>query len=134
LIIAELPSEGAASDSDLSLVVAELQNEVVGAAGVEVHGSFGLLRSVVVAEGVRGMGVGRALVADRLRWADDRALHALYLLTIDATEYFAGHGFRAIDRDQVPPEIRRSSEYESLCPESATVMVRSAADRTGELR
>jgi amino-acid N-acetyltransferase len=132
LTLAGLPSEDVTGESELNLIVAEQQHEVVGAAGIEANGSFGLLRSVVVAEKLRGMGLGRALVDERLRWAAEEGLAALYLLTIDAEDYFSNYGFRAIQRDQVPPEIQRTSEYESLCPDTAAVMVLKLANPAGE--
>ena len=46
---------------------------------------------------------------------------AVYLTTT-AEGYFARHGFGAIDRATVPPAIRSSAEFSTLCPTTAVVM------------
>lgn len=97
--------------------------EVVGVCGVEKHGPYGLLRSLAVSPSRRGTGLGRVLVEDRVRWAGGEGLRALYLLTTDADGYFERFGFVRVDRGETPPEIKASSEFSSLCPESAVVMV-----------
>jgi N-acetylglutamate synthase-like GNAT family acetyltransferase len=122
---AGLPCEGVAARFDTAYVLADSAGGVVGVAGVEVHGRLGLLRSVAVAGHLQGTGIGQALVADRLRWATEQGLEALYLLTLDAAGYFTRFGFRPVDRERVPDQIRRSSEFESLCPDTAAVMVRN---------
>ena len=37
-------------------------------------------------------------------------------------EYFPKFGFRKIHRDKTPEEIKKSTEFSSVCPDSATVM------------
>ncbi len=97
--------------------------EVVGVCGVEKHGPYGLLRSLAVSSPQRGTGIGRILVENRIKWAADEGLRALYLLTTDAEGYFERFGFVRIERAEAPAEIKASSEFSSLCPESAAVMV-----------
>ncbi len=109
-------------------VVAVADARVMAAAGVEAHGRRGLLRSVVVSPERRGTGVGAALVHDRLEWSRRCGLTELYLLTETARDFFARRGFTRIERSAAPAEIQRSDEFARLCPESATVMVRSLAD------
>jgi amino-acid N-acetyltransferase len=48
----------------------------------------------------------------------------LYLLTTTAREFFAGRGYRAIDRADAPERIRGTTEFSDLCPASATAMVK----------
>src|SRR5512135_2374721 len=69
-------------------VVGERGGAVVAAAGLEVYGRAGLLRSVVVSPELRGSGLGAALT-DRIA-ADAAAagVRVLYLLTTTAAEYF----------------------------------------------
>jgi amino-acid N-acetyltransferase len=118
-----LPVEGVKKAIGL-FVVAHLKGKVVGVAGVERCGDFGLLRSVAVDPGVRGRGVG----AEMTKWliADSEAtgLHSLYLLTTTAEGYFPRFGFEKTSRDTVPAEIQQSSEFKDICPSSATVMRR----------
>jgi amino-acid N-acetyltransferase len=104
--------------------VAVESGRLIGAAGVERYGSYGLLRSVVAAPDWRGRGIGEALVRDRLGWAERAGLEAVYLLTTTAMEYFPRLGFAAVERATAPAEIRASPEFSSVCPSSAVVMRR----------
>lgn len=104
-------------------VVAEASGEVVGVAGLEVHGSDGVLRSVVVAEPRRGSGLGDRLVTAAVDHARDARIQRLYLLTTTAADYFPRHGFRTLSRDEAPAAIRASVEFREACPASAVAMV-----------
>jgi N-acetylglutamate synthase-like GNAT family acetyltransferase len=95
---------------------------LAGAGGLEVRGDAGLLRSLVVAEGLRGTGLGRALVEAVEAVARRRGLQELVLLTETAHEFFARLGYAAILRDEAPAAIRGSAEFRSLCPQSARCM------------
>jgi amino-acid N-acetyltransferase len=120
----DLPTAGVRDFIEEAYVVAVHDSETWGVAGIEPYGRYGLLRSVAVSPGFRGRGLGLALVADRLEWAGTRGLAAVFLLTTDAAEYFERLGFSRTDREKVPPEIEASPEFESICPESAIVMVK----------
>ena len=126
LLEADLPADGLEDQFGPRYAVAEAggasEGGLVGAAGVEVYGAIGLLRSVVVAPSHRGTGLGRALVADRLAWARRQGLTAVYLLTTTATDFFARLGFERVEREGVPPAIRASREFASVCPSTAVVM------------
>ncbi len=89
----------------------EMGGEIVGAAGVEIHGACGLLRSVVTAPGVRGTGLGRRLVEDRITWARRAGLESLTLFTVSAADFFAHLGFREVPRANVPSPIHSSAEF-----------------------
>lgn len=102
--------------------VAEISGAVAGCAGVELHAPYGLLRSVAVEPDRRGCGVGQALAAERVAWAREQKLAALFLLTTTAAPFFARLGFEHVARASVPSEIQVSREFADLCPESATVM------------
>ncbi len=103
-------------------VVAVADADTVGAAGLEVYGRSGFLRSVAVRNDWRGAGLGRRLVADRLAAA--RALHldAVYLLTDTAAGFFRREGFLPLSREAVPAEVRAAPEFASLCPASSHVL------------
>ena len=122
LAAAQLPVEGLEDQFGPPYVVAERAGCLVGAAGVEAYGTAGLLRSVVVAAAERGTGLGRALTADRLAWARAQRLEAVYLLTTTAADFFARLGFERVEREGVPPAIRASREFASVCPSTAVVM------------
>jgi amino-acid N-acetyltransferase len=120
---AKLPVEGLADQFPWAYVVARLDGEVVGVAGLETYGTSGLLRSVAVAPGQRRSGTGRALVTDRLAAARAMGLDAVYLLTIDAAGYFPRFGFARAPREAAPVELAASPEFSGACPASAICMV-----------
>lgn len=117
-----LPVDGLDEHFGTSYVVAVNNGRMVGIAGIEVHGPYGLLRSVSVLPDVQGTGLGADMVVERLERARESGLRAVYLLTTTAAEYFPRFGFRVVDRSDVPIDIRESREYSESCPESATVM------------
>ncbi len=121
-----LPLAGV-SDSLATFVVAERGTDLVGVAGLEVCGDNALLRSVAVRPDGRGRGIGRALITRMIADAEARGLGALYLLTTTAERYFPQYGFVQVTRDAVPAAIRATAEFQSACPESATVMSRKLA-------
>jgi len=104
------------------LFVAQDGPMLVGAGGFEVHGESGLLRSVVVADRLRGTGLGRALVESVEAAARQRGLRELVLLTETARDFFARIGYVDIARESAPEAIRSSAEFRSLCPQSARCM------------
>lgn len=105
-------------------VVAESGGEIIGVAGLEEYASGALLRSVVVAPGWKGRGVGGALVEAVLNQAERSGHTHVYLLTTTAERYFPRHGFRSISRGDVPEEVQQSVEFREACPASAAVMVK----------
>jgi amino-acid N-acetyltransferase len=104
------------------LVAQSSQGVLVGAIGLEQFGAQGLLRSLVVGENARGVGLGRELVARLEQFAADLGVTELWLLTIDADSFFRRIGFSIRDRDEVPYAVRSTSEFSELCPTSAFLM------------
>lgn len=102
--------------------VATTDAGTVGTGGVERVDSDGLLRSVVVTEAYRGQGYGTALCAALEDHARTTGVEELYLLTTTAAEFFRDRGYDVVDRNLVPPGIRRTREFADLCPETATCM------------
>ena len=62
LAAAGLPVAGVEDQLEDGFVVLERDGAMVGVAGLEVYGAYGLLRSVAVAESLRGTGLGDAVV------------------------------------------------------------------------
>jgi arsenite methyltransferase len=118
---ADLPVAGVEDQYDDGFVVALADDAVIGAAGLEIYGAYGLLRSIVVSPDARGHGAGEALVRERLGYATSRGVRRVYLLTTTAAPFFARLGFTPVSRDDVPASVRRSPEFD-ICPGSATVM------------
>ncbi|HEX9939822.1 MAG TPA: arsenic resistance N-acetyltransferase ArsN2 [Longimicrobium sp.] len=119
----DLPPDGLDEQFGDPYAVAVSDGRIVGAAGVEVYGTAGLLRSVAVDPAWQGRGVGAALTAERLRWARERGLESVYLLTNTAAGYFPKLGFTPVPREQVPDGVRTSLQFASVCPSTANVMV-----------
>lgn len=119
---ANLPPDGLDEQFGDPYAVAVSDGRIVGAAGVEVHGGAGLLRSVVVDAAWRGRGLGAALTRERLRWARQRGLDSVYLLTDSAGEWFPRLGFAPVGREQVPDAVRGSLQFASVCPSTAAVL------------
>ena len=117
-----LPPDGLDEQFGDAYAVALADGEIVGAAGVEVYGRAGLLRSVAVDPGWQGHGVGRRLTEERLRWAAARGLDTVYLLTTTAGGYFPRLGFAPVAREEVPAEVRGSLQFASVCPSTAAVL------------
>lgn len=119
---AELPLEGVEEQFGPGYAVAVEDQRIIGAAGVERYGRWGLLRSVVTDPEWRRQGVAETLTRNRLAWAETEGLEGVYLLTETAAAYFPRLGFAEVDREELPLEIRESREVTSLCPASAVAM------------
>lgn len=96
--------------------------ELLAAGGIEIHDADGLLRSVVVADSMRGKGLGGAVAATVEGHARAKGVRALFLLTTTAADFFPRLGYAAFDRARVPAAIAQSAEFASLCPASAVCM------------
>ncbi|MFK8031056.1 MAG: arsenic resistance N-acetyltransferase ArsN2 [Gammaproteobacteria bacterium] len=104
---------------------ASIGGTLEGVIGYEPYGEIGLLRSLAVSSTARGAGLGAQLVQRLETAAAEAGIEHLFLLTTDADGYFASRNYRVIDRDAVPEEIRGTAQFSSLCPDSATVMVKT---------
>lgn len=93
-----------------------------GIVGLEVHGQYGLLRSLVVRQNTRNSGYGKNLVSEIEKLALLKKVKILYLLTNTAEKFFARLNYEQIERADVPQPIRNTQEFTSLCPDSAVVM------------
>ncbi len=123
LTASDLPVVGVAG-AITTFVVAEHRGELVGVAGLELCCDNGLLRSVAVAPAWQKQGLARTLVSRVIAEAEERRLHAMYLLTTTAAHYFPKFGFTETTRASVPADVAATEEFTSACPASAVVMVR----------
>lgn len=120
-----LPVEDLGPDSLGSFLVAEDGKDIVGLIGLEVFGTTGLLRSLVVAGVARRTGLGGKLVGSLESAAQTAGIEELWLLTIDAEKFFQRQGFTIVDREVVPDSIRATDEFGELCPSTAFLMMKS---------
>ena len=122
LLAAEGLPQGGVAEGITHFHVLDDGHGVIATAGIEAHGSSALLRSVVVAPANRSRGLARRLIVRMLQHVRELGHDSLYLLTMDADEYFAGLGFIRLSRDDAPEEIRRCQQYREQCPDSAVLM------------
>jgi amino-acid N-acetyltransferase len=123
----ELTEQDVAARWGHYFVVREDDGRVVGIAGLEIHGDFGLLRSVAVDPDYRGQGLAASLVEAAMERAKKLNLRSVYLLTTTARDYFARRGFADCGRDEAPAAVRESWEFRSGCPSTAAFMKRTVA-------
>ncbi|MBI3899855.1 MAG: GNAT family N-acetyltransferase [Gammaproteobacteria bacterium] len=96
-----------------------------GVIGFELHGNTALLRSLAVTAVQRGRGVGSRLVVHAEQYARANGIESLYLLTTTAEKFFRRRGYQPSARAAAPAGIRDTTEFSSLCPASAVLMVKN---------
>jgi N-acetylglutamate synthase-like GNAT family acetyltransferase len=126
----DLPHEGVAEHLEGFLVARDGEGRLVGAIGLERHGSVGLLRSAAVAPGLQRSGLGSCLTSALLRRAQGDGIEKVVLLTTTARDFFARRfGFSEADRAAFDRELSGSSEWGLPRCSSAACM---ALDLKGE--
>jgi amino-acid N-acetyltransferase len=123
LIQAELPGEDFTQHLN-HFLTAKQNSTLAGAVGLEIYDELGLLRSLVVEASYRGQGLGKKLCEQIFAYAQSQGVKKLYLLTTTAANFFPKLDFSPIDRDSVPPAIRATEEFASICPSTAICMVK----------
>jgi amino-acid N-acetyltransferase len=117
-----LPQAGL-SDHLATTLVAREDQAIVGSAALELYGTTALLRSVAVADRLRGQGLGQQLTKAALNLAKQQGVTTVYLLTETASNFFPRFGFRPITRSGVTPAVQASVEWTTACPVTAQAMV-----------
>jgi amino-acid N-acetyltransferase len=126
---ANLPTADLVSASPQFFVIRDA-GRIVATGALERFGSAALLRSVVVAADQRSRGLGRQMSRELEREALNSGISELILLTESAADFFGREGYRVIERSAAPPAVRHSAEFRSLCPSSATCMVKALEARS----
>jgi amino-acid N-acetyltransferase len=98
--------------------------DLEGLVGLELFGEVALLRSLTVASGRRGSGLGSRLVEHAEHYARDRGVKSLYLLTMTAEAFFLRRGYARLPREKAPDAIRNTKEFGGICPLSSAFMVK----------
>ncbi|GAB7017697.1 GNAT family N-acetyltransferase [Halostagnicola bangensis] len=70
----------------------------------------------------RGNGYGAALCDALETEAESNDIDTLYLLTTTASGFFATRGYVEIHRSDAPTDIQQTTEFDKLCPRTATCM------------
>jgi N-acetylglutamate synthase-like GNAT family acetyltransferase len=99
----------------------------IGFVGLEGEGPDRLLRSLVVLPSRKRQGHGGLLVARVEALARRDEVERLHLLTTSVGEFFRARGYRPADRAQAPPVIAATAQFRTLCPGSATYLVKDLA-------
>lgn len=118
-----LPVEDISTELSNFFVI-EDDGKIVGVIGLEIYGKDGLLRSMAVDREYRNKFLGAVLLNRLLLHAAKQNITGLYLITTTADKYFSKKGFEVINRERVPASIASSREFSTLCPSTATVMVK----------
>ena len=113
-----------------AFVVAADSEVCVGVVGLEVYESNALLRSLAVEQRHRSRGLGTRLIDAIETEAKARGVTAVYLLTTTATTFFERLGYTTHDRAAVPPSIAATTEFSSLCPDTADCLWRDLSIRS----
>lgn len=121
LVASKLPTEDLPNGLPHFFVVKK-DEQLIGAAGVEIHGFYALLRSVAVAADFQGQGIAQELTKKALKEAVKQDVSEVYLITTTADHYFEKQGFTRVERNDVPLEIAQTEQFSNICPSSAIVM------------
>jgi amino-acid N-acetyltransferase len=105
-------------------------DQLAGLIGMEQYGRCGLLRSMVVDDAYRNQNIAGTLVTMLEEAAKSSGIETMYLLTETADQYFSRKGYNTVSRDEVPAEIKTSSEFSHVCPASAVVMKKQLVEQT----
>lgn len=127
LQLVNLPIEGVAEHLNDFFIIREanrIAGNILGCVGLEIYGGSALLRSVAVRPEYQGEGYGKDLTDRAIQYARKKGVKALFLLTDTAENYFTRAGFVKVERDEVPPEVKQSVEFTSLCPLSSACMMK----------
>lgn len=111
-------------DEDKLLFLLWTEDEIIGTGGLEIFGEYGLIRSISVIHAFQGKGYGRYITYELEKLSADRGVRYLYLLTTTARSFFEKLGYREVKRENVADSIRQSSEFSTVCPSSASVMIK----------
>ena len=105
-----------------TFLLIEEHGELLGCGGIEIHDSYGLVRSVAIDPRFHSKGLGTILY-DALE-LDARMffLKGIYLFTNTAKEFFTKAGFTETSRAEIPQPLHASGEYADVCCTHAHVM------------
>jgi len=120
----DLPVADLNAEKVSGFLVAEEGTDMLGLIGIELYDTVGLLRSLVIAPRARRLGLGGKLVGALEFAAETAGVTELWLLTIDAQQFFARLDYRIVAREDAPASIRETGEFSSLCPDSAHLMMK----------
>jgi amino-acid N-acetyltransferase len=120
--INQLPADDLSLNDSLYLTYYDSNEDLVGSGGLEFYGDKTLLRSLAVNQAMRSQSLGKQIVEDLIQQVKANGKKEIYLLTTTAYYFFLKFGFKEVSRDEVPEEVKSSTEFSQICPASAHVM------------
>ena len=103
--------------------ISKYNNELIAVCGLEIMNELALLRSLAVKNLKRNSGLGTAIYEHTIEQARKiYNIHTLFLLTTTASNFFQKHGWKFIDRNNVPNPVQQTNEFKFICPKSAQCM------------
>lgn len=118
-----LPIEGVEEAFENFFIARDETGRLTACAGFEKHSDVGLLRSVAVAENMRGTSLGINIVEAVLQAAKKENLAEIVLLTTTAKDFFENKlGFEAVERSGYEKVLEDSVEWNLPRCSSAVVM------------
>jgi amino-acid N-acetyltransferase len=109
-------------NDDITFFVEKANDSIIATGGIESAGNDAIIRSIAVDDAYKGKGFGSKITRQLLNYAKETGMKDIYLLTTTAENYFPRYGFKKIDRQEVPMDVKNSSQYKDVCPDSAVVM------------
>jgi len=99
-------------DTTETLIIREPEGAVVGCVSLRMVGAQALLFNLAIARERRGEGLGWMLADGILRRARMLGVQQVYLVTTDATDFFAGKlGATPASVEEIDPQIRRDPNF-----------------------
>lgn len=95
-----------------------------GCAGLEIYGDSALLRSMAISLEHQGKGLGTVLTEAMIKDARKKGIRKLFLLTDTAEDFFTRFGFRVVEREIIPEDVKTSIEFTKLCLAAPAMMLR----------
>lgn len=125
--IATLLADQGLPEADFSnwldkFMVIDQNGVLIGCAAWESYGLDALVRSVAVRSDKQGMGLGSHLAQAVEARLVAEGYHKAWLLCTDALAFWTKQGYVKVDRSAAPDALRKSQEFASACPASATLM------------
>ena len=108
--------------SGITFFVEKQDNKVIAVGGLESAGDDAIIRSIAVSDNYKSQGFGSAITRHLINHAKINGIKDIYLLTTTAEKFFPRYGFKKIDRQVIPVNIKNSTQYKDVCPDSAVVM------------
>ncbi|MES9990860.1 MAG: arsenic resistance N-acetyltransferase ArsN2 [Candidatus Thiodiazotropha sp.] len=120
-----LPVEDIGEVYHCELYGLDYESDMVAVVGLQPLGSVALLRSLAVSRDHRLNGIGARMVGFAESRASTICVDQIYLLTIDAQNYFYKLGYRSVSRNVAPTAIVNTDQFSAVCPSSAILMVKN---------